>query len=221
MIRADLHVHTCYSMDCYTPLEPVIDHCLNTGINCLAISDHNTVAGALKLQEIAPFQVIVAEEIRTPMGELMGLFLTEEVPKGLSPEETIARIRKQGGLVGIPHPFGREPPLSLRGEWRNLLSPEILAQVDIIEVFNSRDPLPNSSSRARRLAQDYGLAASAGSDAHTLAEIGRTYVEMPEFSGPGDFLDSLSQGTIFGRKSSPLVHLASTWAKVSKRFRGV
>jgi len=218
LIRADLHVHTCYSMDCNTPLEPIIDHCLNTGINCLAISDHNTIAGALKLQQIAPFQVIVAEEIRTPMGELMGLFLTEEVPKGLSPEETIARIRKQGGLVGIPHPFGRHLPLPLRGERRNLLSPEILPQIDIIEVFNSRNLFPNSSSNARRLAQGYGLAASAGSDAHTLAEIGRAYVEMPEFSGPDDFLDSLSQGIVFGHRSSPLVHLASTWAKMRKGF---
>ena len=216
MIRADLHVHTCYSIDCCTPLEPIIDHCLNTGINCLAISDHNTIAGALKLQEIAPFKVIVAEEIKTSMGELMGLFLTEEVPKGLSPEETIARIRKQGGLVAIPHPFGR----CLLQNSNKLLSGETLSQVDIIEVFNSRSPF-NSSAKARSLASKYGLAASAGSDAHTLAEIGRTYVEMPEFSGPSDFLDSLSQGTIFGRRSSPLVHLASTWAKVSKRFRGV
>jgi predicted metal-dependent phosphoesterase TrpH len=221
LIRADLHVHTCYSIDCFTPLELIIGHCLNTGINCLAISDHNTIAGALKLQEMAPFKVIVAEEIKTSMGELMGLFLTEEIPKGLSLEETITQIRKQGGLVGIPHPFGREPLLSLRGERHNLLSPEILSQVDIIEVFNSRDPFLNSSSKARRLAQDYGLADSAGSDAHTLAEIGRAYVEMPEFSGLGDFLNSLSQGTIFGRRSSPLVHLASTWAQVSKRFRGV
>ena len=218
MIRADLHVHTWYSMDCCTPLEPIIYHCLNIGINCLAISDHNTIAGALKLQEIAPFKVIIAEEIKTSMGELMGLFLTEEVPKGLSPEETIARIRKQGGLVAIPHPFGREPFLSLRGERRNLLSPEILPQVDIIEVFNSRNPFPNSSSKARRLAQDYGLAASAGSDAHTLGEIGRAYVEMPEFNDPSDFLDCLSQGKIFGRKSSPLVHFASTWAKMRKGF---
>jgi len=213
LIRADLHVHTCYSMDCYTPLEPVIDHCLNTGINCLAISDHNTIAGALKLKQIAPFKVIVAEEIRTSRGELMGLFLTEEVPRGLSPEKTITQIRKQGGLVGIPHPFGRW----LLQNSNKLLSGKTLSQVDIIEVFNSRSPF-NSSAKARSLASKYGKVASAGSDAHTLAEIGRAYVEMPEFSGPGDFLDCLSQGKIFGRKSSPLVHFASTWARVRKGF---
>jgi len=205
-------------MDCNTPLEPIIDHCLDIGINCLAISDHNTIAGALKLQKIAPFKVIVAEEIKTSMGELMGLFIREEVPKGLSPEKTITQIRKQGGLVGIPHPFGRHLPLPLRGERRNLLSPAILPQVDIIEVFNSRNLFPNSSSNARSLAAKYGKVASAGSDAHTLAEIGWAYVEMPEFSGPDDFLDSLSQGIVFGHRSSPLVHLASTWAKMRKGF---
>jgi hypothetical protein len=197
-------------------LEPIVDHCIDIGINCLAISDHNTIAGALKLHEMAPFKVIVAEEIKTSVGELMGLFLAEEIPKGLAPEETIARIRSQGGLVGIPHPFGRYLHLSFRRERRNLLSPEILPQVDIIEVFNSRNLSPNSSTKARTLAQKYGLAASAGSDAHTLAEIGKAYVEMPEFRGPDDFLESLSQGTIFGRNSSPLVHLASTWAKLRK-----
>jgi len=201
-------------MDCYTPLESVIDHCLNTGINCLAISDHNTIAGALKLQEIAPFRVIIAEEILTQFGELMGLFLTEEVPKGLSPEETIARIRKQGGLVGIPHPFGRW----LLQNSNKLLSGETLSQVDIIEVFNSRTPFFSSSNKARSLALEYGKVASAGSDAHTLGEIGRAYVEMPEFGGPDDFLSCLSQGKIFGRRSSPLVHLASTWAKMRKGF---
>ena len=107
LLRADLHVHTCYSIDCGTPLERIVDHCLRIGINCIAIVDHNTIAGALKLKETAPFKVIVGEEILTRAGELMGLFLTEEVPKGLPPEEAIARIRSQGGLVGIPHPFGR------------------------------------------------------------------------------------------------------------------
>ena len=109
MIKADLHVHTCYSVDCNTPLQRIVDRCLKIGINCLAVADHNTISGALKLKEMAPFKVISAEEIMTSMGELIGLFLTEEVPKGLSPEETIARIKSQGGLVGIPHPYGRHP----------------------------------------------------------------------------------------------------------------
>jgi len=221
LIKADLHIHTCYSPDCCTPLEKIVDHCLNAGINCLAVADHNTIEGALKLKEMAPFKVIVAAEIMTSIGELMGLFLTEEVPRGLSAGETIARIKSQGGLVGIPHPYGRPPSLLATSKRSNLLSPEIVSQVDIIEILNSRDFFPNSSSKAWRLALKYKLPASAGSDAHTLGEIGRAYVEMPEFNSPSDFLDSLSLGKISVRMSNTLVHFASIWVKVNKCFRGV
>ncbi len=211
MLKADLHVHTCYSLDCGTPLDKIVARCLQTGINCIAIADHHSIAGALKLKEIAPFKVIVAEEVMTPIGELMGLFLTEEIPRGLSAQEAITRIKSQGGLVNIPHPFGH----SFR-ENKKLLSQEILSQVDLIEVFNSRIPFPNSSAKALKLASEHGLPTSAGSDAHTIREIGRAYVEMPEFNGPEDFLDCLVQGKIFGQRSSPLVHLVSAWWKIRK-----
>jgi predicted metal-dependent phosphoesterase TrpH len=213
LIKADLHVHSCYSPDCCIPLEVIVNRCCRVGINCLALSDHNTIEGALKLKEMAPFYVIVAEEIMTNTGELMGLFLTEEIPKGLSAEETISRIKKQGGLVNLPHPFGRWPLDS----YKKLTSPEIMEQLDMIEVFNARTPLPNSSRKAYELARKYGLPGGAGSDAHTASEIGRSYVEMPEFSEAAGFLQSLSQGKINGHKSSPMVHLATTWAKVRKK----
>jgi predicted metal-dependent phosphoesterase TrpH len=216
LIKADLHVHTCYSIDCLSPLERIVERCLKLGINCIAVADHNTIAGALKLQEIAPFKVIVAEEVLTPVGEIMGLFLSEEVPKGLFPQEAISRIRSQGGLVSIPHPFGRSLP------WNTniLTSMEVLSQVDIIETFNSRTPFAHNIARAGKLAKEQGKAASAGSDAHTLGEIGRAYVEMPEFDGPDDFLNSLAQGKIFGQKSSYLAHFASTWARIRKHILG-
>ncbi|MGA2670492.1 MAG: PHP domain-containing protein [Dehalococcoidia bacterium] len=216
MIKADLHIHTCYSIDCLTPLEQIVERCLKLNINCIAVADHNTIVGALKLKEIAPFKVIIAEEILTPMGEIMGLFLNEEVPKGLPIQETISRIRSQGGLVAIPHPFGRSLPWNAN----RLTSAEILSQIDIIEVFNSRTPFFNSNASAWKLAKAQGKTASAGSDAHTLGEIGRTYVEMPEFNGPDDFLNSLAQGKIFGQKSSYLVHFASIWARIRKHIFG-
>ena len=216
MIKADLHVHTCYSIDCLSPLEQIVERCLESGINCIAVADHNTIAGALKLKEIAPLKVIIAEEILTPVGEIMGLFLNKEVPRGLSPQETISRIRSQGGLVAIPHPFGR----SLSWKSNPLTSAEILSRVDIIETFNSRTPFSNSNARAWKLAKEQGKAASAGSDAHTLGEIGRAYVEMPEFNGPDDFLNSLAQGKIFGQKSSYLAHFASMWARMRKHVLG-
>jgi len=197
-------------------LEQIVVRCRELGINCIAVADHNTVTGALKLREFAPFKIIVAEEILTPAGEIMGLFLNEAVPRGLSPQETISQIRNQGGLVAIPHPFGRSWP------WNNsiLTSTEILSQVDIIETFNSRTPFSSSIARARELATEQGKVASAGSDAHTLREIGRSYVEMPEFDGSDEFLNSLAQGKIFGQKSSYLAHFASTWAKVRKHILG-
>lgn len=190
--------------------------CRELGINCIAVADHNTIAGALKLKEIAPFKIIVAEEILTHAGEIMGLFLNEAIPRGLSPQEAISEIRNQGGLVAIPHPFGRSLP------WNNnmLTSTEILSQVDIIETFNSRTPFSNSIARARELANQQGKVTSAGSDAHTLSEIGRAYVEMPEFDGSVDFINSLAQGKIFGQKSSYFAHFASTWAKIRKHILG-
>jgi predicted metal-dependent phosphoesterase TrpH len=216
LIKADLHVHTCYSIDCFTPLERIVDRCLEIGINCIAVADHNTIAGALRLKEIAPFKVIIAEEILTPVGEIMGLFLNKEVPRGLSPQETISRIRSQDGLVAIPHPFGR----SLSWKSNPLTSTGILSQFDIIETFNSRTPFSSDIAKAQKLAKEQRKAASAGSDAHTLGEIGRAYVEMPEFNGPDDFLNSLAQGKIFGQKSSYLAHFASTWARIRKQVLG-
>lgn len=216
LIKADLHIHTCYSIDCLTPLDKIVARCLELGIGCIAVADHDTIAGALKLREIAPFTVIVAEEILTTGGEMMGLFLSENICQGLSPRETISRIRNQGGLVVLPHPFGRSLP------WHpnTLTSPEILSQVDIIETFNSRTPFSSSIKTAAMLARQQGKPASAGSDAHTLGEIGKAYVQMPEFEGPGDFLHSLAQGQIFGQKSSYAAHFASTWAKIRNRMPG-
>jgi len=214
LLKADLHVHTAYSMDCDTSLEQVIERCLDIGINCLAVADHGTIAGAIKLKEMAPFRIIVAEEILSHSGEIMGLFLTEEIPSKLSAEETIARIRAQGGIVSIPHPNDKLRSSAMK-------SPEleaIMPDVDIIEVLNSRSLSPGSAARAARLAQRYGKLAAAGSDAHTFNEIGHAYVEMPEFTGKGDFLESLSKGKIHGHMSSPSAHLASTLTRIKKRL---
>lgn len=196
------------------PLDQIITRCLDVGINCLAVADHNTIAGALKMKEMAPFPIIVAEEILSSGGEVIGLFLSQEIPSKLSMEETVARIKAQGGLVCIPHPYDR-----LRfSVFRNQLFEDIMPQVDIVEVFNARSLAPGSSAKARRLAQKYGKLASAGSDAHTLSGIGNTYVEMPEFNGKDEFLASLAKGKIFGTKSNPFVHFASTWARFKKHL---
>ncbi len=214
MLKADFHIHTKYSGDCNTPLEEIINRCLEIGINCIAIADHGTTEGALKMQTIAPFPVIVAEEILTTDGEIMGMFLKETIPGGLSPHETIARIRAQDGLVNIPHPFDIFRQSALNSK----IAEEIIGQIDVIEVFNSRCPLPGCLAKAQMFAQKYGIAKSAGSDAHTPREIGNAYVEMPEFNGKDDFLNALEKGKIFGHRTNPLVHLRSTWARLKKQL---
>ncbi len=214
MLKADLHIHTEYSMDCDTSLEKVIRRCLETGINCVAIADHNSIEGALKMQRLAPFPVIVAEEILTPHGEIMGMFLKEWIPSGLSVEEVISRIKAQDALVCIPHPFDRIRHAGLN----SAIIEEIAGQIDVIEVFNSRSLSHQPPTKAQLFAEKYSILQSAGSDAHTVHEIGNAYVEMPEFNSKDDFLQALAQGKICGHRTNPLVHFISGWAKLKSKL---
>jgi len=164
---------------------------------------------------MAPDLVIVGEEIKTEVGEIIAYFLKEEVPKGLPVQEAIARVREQGGLVGVPHPLDR-----LRREAMGLTHLlNIIDQVDLLEAFNARTTFPSDNRRTLDLARERGLLVTAGSDAHTAWEIGHAYVEMPAFNDKDEFLRSLAQGQIVGRLTTPLIHLASTWAKLIKGQR--
>jgi hypothetical protein len=214
MLRADLHLHTDRSPDSLISVAALIRRCVAKGIDCVAVTDHNTINGALAMREMAPFRVVIAEEVKTSDGEIIGLFLSEEIPLGLSPEETVRRIKEQGGLVCIAHPFDRLRREPLRAAARERILPDI----DIIEAFNARVTFKGDNEKARAYAQEHGLAMSAGSDAHSLREVGRAYVEMPEFETPEQFLEALRAGRIVGRLSSPLVHLSSTWAKLARKL---
>lgn len=216
MLKADLHIHTEYSMDCSTPLGKIINRCQELKINCVCIADHGTAEGGLKMQKAAPFRVIVAEEILTTKGEIMGMFLKETIPSGLTPGETVKRIKKQGGLVNIPHPFETVRGSSLK-EW---CMEEIAKDIDLVEVLNSRSPFAANTEKARAFAIKYGIPGSAGSDAHSVQEIGNACIEMPEFSTPQEFLKSLAKGSISGRRSSVFVHVFSTWARVKSLLFG-
>jgi len=215
LLKADLHIHTAYSSDGAISLEQVIARCKKMGINCIAVTDHNTILGAMKLRELAPFTVIVGEEIDTRYGEIIGYFLTEEIPPRLPAEETVRRIKGQGGLVCIPHPFDRLRRSALSYQSLEKLLPDI----DIIEVFNSRVLLTRNNLSAQLLARDHGLLASVGSDAHTASEIGDTYVVMPEFNDREEFRVSLAQGVFVCHKASPLVHVWSTLTRLRKRLK--
>ena len=152
-MKVDLHVHTCYSRDLLISLESVVVTCRQQGLDKVAITDHNTIAGALALREMAPELVVVGEEIKTPAGEIIAYFLEEEIPRGLSPQETIARIRAQGGVVGVPHPLDRLRREAMR--WANLM--KIIDQVDALEAFNARTIFPADNQRAEELARSAGI----------------------------------------------------------------
>jgi len=201
-------------MDCDMPLEEVISRCLKTGINCIAIADHGTIEGALKMQSLAPFTVIVAAEILTLQGEIMGMFMKEDVPNGLPIEQAVSHVRAQGALVCIPHPF--DPIRGLKLNSKRLEA--LLEQIDIIEVFNARTPLRLYSTKAQAFARKYGFPETAGSDAHTLKEIGNTYVEMPEFNDKDAFPQALRMGKVHSHRSNLLVHFGSVWARLKKGF---
>ncbi len=201
-------------MDCATPLDGLIERCLELDINCVAIADHGTAEGALALKERAPFMVIVAEEILTPDGEIMGMFLKETIPSGSSVSETIAQIRQQQGLVCIPHPLDRMRPSAVKMD----VLKKIACDIDIVEVFNARTMFFKHKAKIRAFAKEHNLKQGAGSDAHTLSEVGNAYVEMPEFSGKDDFLDALAQGKICGKSTNPLVHFLSLNNRIKKRF---
>jgi hypothetical protein len=213
-MKADLHAHTHFSRDALTSVQTFARRYARAGIDCVAVSDHNNVDGALAVRDTASFRVIVAEEIKSSEGEIIGLFLQETIRKGLTPEDTVRAIREQGGLVLVPHPFDRLRRSPLRED----ALMRILADVDVIEVFNSRTVLRSDNDRSLHLARQHGKLMSAATDSHTPWEIGLAYTEMPPFEGPGDFLVALGQGKVVGRSSFVGYHVLSTWAKVRWRL---
>ena len=213
MLKGDFHMHTSYSGDCDTPPEVVVDRCRKAGLNCIAITDHNKIQGALEARRLADFTVIVGEEVKSSQGDIIGLFLEEEVPKGLSPLETVRRIRDQGGLVMVPHPIDaiRRGPLSPAALH------EILPYVDLIEVLNARTMLSRDLERCRRLAAETAIPPVAVSDAHTPGELGSAYMELDGFDGTAQsFKRAVKEARLVGRRSTPLAHLITAYVKLKK-----
>lgn len=208
--RVDLHIHTRISFDCRTDPEEVMARMAEVGLSRIGITDHNEIEAALELAERYPDRVIAGEEVKTAEGvDITGLYLNEWIPKGTPARETCERIRAQGGLVYVPHPFAGG-----KGGGGRIL-PEIEDLVDVVEGFNARLHDPALNDRAQSWARERGLPVGAGSDAHTLGEIGNAWVDLPAFDNDASsFLAALEQGTLHGREASRLVHLASTVAKL-------
>jgi hypothetical protein len=203
LIDVDLHMHTDHSHDCATPVEVLLATAHTQGLGAIAVTDHNEISGALEAHAQGPaagVKVIVGEEVKTAgEGEVIGLFIEEKIPRGLSLSDTVAEIRRQGGLVYVPHPFDRMHSVP---DYEHLL--KILDEVDAIEVFNPRVAIGAFNEEAARFAAKYRILAGAGSDSHVAQGLGSVRIRMREFDGPDEFLQSLGEADILTRPSSLL-----------------
>lgn len=206
LIEVDLHMHTDHSPDCATPVKVLLETARDRGLGAIAITDHNEVSGALEARRIAKemgdIEVIVAEEVKTAeQGEVIGLFLEEKIPRGMTMAETIAAIRAQGGLVYVPHPFDRFHSVP---DYEHLL--DIVEEIDILEVFNPRVALTAFNEEAERFARKYRIVPGAGSDSHVAQGLGSVRVRIHEFDGPAEFLEAMRDADIT-RKHKNLVYV--------------
>jgi hypothetical protein len=203
LIDVDLHMHTDHSPDCATPVEVLLATASAQGLGAIAVTDHNEISGALEARaqaEDAGVKVIVGEEVKTGgQGEVIGLFIEEKIPRGLTLGETVAEIKRQGGVVYVPHPFDRMHAVP---DYEHLLT--ILDQVDALEVFNPRVAIGAFNEEAARFAAKYRIIAGAGSDSHVAQGLGSVRIRMRDFDGPAEFLQSLRDADILTRPSSLL-----------------
>src|SRR5918995_1880830 len=214
-ILADLHLHTHWSHDCQIPVAELLDHAEETGLGAIAVTDHNVFGGALEAVELAQGReliVIPGEEVKTDsQGEVIGLFLREEIPRGMSFADTVAAIREQGGIVYLPHPFDRihtvPDPTTIQRH---------LAEIDVLEVYNARLLFETYNEEALRFARKYGLQMGAGSDAHVLQGVGTGVMRMRAFEGPEEFLISLRSAQVLRRPRSLLYLQSLKWAAQAK-----
>ncbi len=201
LIDVDLHMHTDHSADCATPVEQLLATARDVGLGAIAVTDHNEVSGALDAAAKAAaygVKVIVAEEVKTAdQGEVIGLFLSERIARGMTLAETIAEIHRQGGLVYVPHPFDR---LHAVPDYEHLL--QVVEDIDAIEVFNPRIAIPAFNEEAVRFAAKYRIVGGAGSDSHVAQGLGSVRIRMRDFDGPEEFLESLRDADIIAKPSS-------------------
>lgn len=215
LLRVEFHCHTNYSRDSLTEVDRLVETARLKGIDRLVVTDHNTIKGALKAKELAPDLVIVGEELLTTRGELLVAYVQEELPRGLEPMVAIKKLRAQGAFISVSHPFDLR-----RHGWALQDLQAISPYVDAIEVFNARCQLPGFNQMAENFAREHGLAGTAGSDAHTLGEVGRATFQVPAFSTADELRSVIAQATIEGRLSSPFIHISSTYARIYKMLKG-
>ncbi len=210
----EFHCHTIHSKDSLVRPADLVVACRKKGIERVIISDHNTIQGALEARSIDPERVIIGEEIMTTQGEILAAFVQEEIPAGLTPQETIRRLKEQDAFISISHPFD----FTRSGHWLEADLLEILPLVDAIETFNARCLLPRMNHQAAVFAQDNGIPSTVGSDAHTVWELGRATLTLPNFNSASDLRTVIRQGIPNIRSTGIHARLASRYAVLSKKL---
>ena len=212
-LSIDFHCHTILSKDSLTTPERLVATAHRKRLDRVVVTDHNSIAGAVAAHILDPIRIIVGEEIMTTKGEILAAFVTEEIPHGLLPKETIQLLRQQGAFISVSHPFD-----SWRnGAWKVEDLLEITPLVDAIEVFNARCTASLDNQRAAEFAIQHHLAGTAGSDAHAAFELGKARLKLPEFNGPDELRKVISQGQVMGGLSPAWVHFTSWYARWRKK----
>jgi len=214
--KIEFHCHTIFSDDSLTRPADLVETCRRKGIDRVVVTDHNSIAGARAAQTIDPERVIVGEEIMTTRGEILAAFVREEIPSGLTPRETIRRLRDQGAFISVSHPFD----VRRSGHWKEQDLLEILPDVDAIEVYNSRCMFPRFNDEARRFAEKHQLAGTVGSDAHAAFELGRSLLKVEPFEGADGLRAVIRKGIPQVKWSPPWFHFTSRYAVVYKTLKG-
>lgn len=215
MLKLEFHCHTNASKDSLTRPEDLVRAARKKGLDRLVITDHNSIAGAVAAQRLDPELVIVGEEIMTTRGEILAAYVTEEIPAGLTPLETIRILREQGAFISVSHPFDEWR----KGGWKEADLLEIIPHVDAIEIFNSRCMDPRFNQRAMAFAEKHNLPGTVGSDAHAIFEVGKSVVWLDPFQGPDGMREVIWQAKYQMKLSPWWVHFVSTYAKRKKKMR--
>jgi predicted metal-dependent phosphoesterase TrpH len=213
-LKVDFHCHSEYSLDCATRLPALIEKARHCGLDRLVITDHNTIRGALLAHKIAPDFIIIGEEIETQQGELLAIFVKEEIPKNLHINEVIHRLHTQNAFISASHPFDFQ---RMGLNQQQLTS--LVYEIDAIEVFNARCITNRFNHQAMKFALENNLPGTAGSDAHSLLEIGRGYAILPLFRDTFELRCAIRHAKIGGKLSPYWVHFLSRFARFSKIIR--
>jgi predicted metal-dependent phosphoesterase TrpH len=215
MLKLEFHCHTHASKDSLTKPQDLIKTARRKGLDKLVITDHNTIQGAITAQKLDAELVVVGEEIMTTKGEILAAYVQEEIPAGLTPQETIKLLKEQGAFISVSHPFDA----FRKGAWLEKDLLEIIHQVDAIEVFNSRCMDPRFNWQAQAFAKKHNLAGTVGSDAHALFEVGKATLLLEPFSGAEGMRKVIRQAKYQTKLSSWLVHFVSRYASMKKKKR--